>query len=171
VADLAPAQNQVELKLSFSTAPLVTNGSFEEVDKDNKPIGWSLGPWSSDAATKYEMGTRPGGVQGQRALCIVGLAGSLNLVAAQDIGVLKPGVTYVFSGYYKGEGGANISAISYKQGQSKEVDYIGQSFPPTKDWAPFSWEFQLHEHDRAQIAVRSGFKGETWYDDVKVEEK
>ncbi len=166
LTDLAPTRNLLTLRVRFNSAPLLGNAGFEEADADGKPVGWSAGAWSSDADTKYDISVKPGGVEGQRALCITGIAGLLNMVCAQRTEELKPGVTYVFSGQYRSEGGCALSAIANREGQ--EVDYFSQDLPAAADWTPFAWEFTLQPHDFALIAVRSGRPGESWFDDLKV---
>ncbi len=169
VRDLAPEANSVSLTLKFSTAPLLANGSFEELDTEGKPVGWTLGAWSADATTKYEAGVVEGGVAGRRAFRFVGIAGTLNLVLTQQLEPLRPGVPYVLSGQYKSEGGAAVSVITQAGGQ--QAEYLTHSLPPAKDWTPFSYEFQLKPHDSVLIVPRTGSKGETYFDDLKLAPK
>lgn len=166
-ADMAPSHNLLRIAATFNTAPLVVNGSFEESDKQNAPVNWVPGAWSSDAATKYECDVRPGGAVGAKALRFLGIAGSLNLVCSQETRDLKSDVTYVYTGQYKSEGGCSISVISSQDG--KQLDYLSQGFPAAKEWTPFTWEFKLVQpHNSAMVVVRTGSKGETWFDDIKV---
>lgn len=167
VSDLAPERNSTSVTLKFSTAPLLANGSFEQVDAQGNAVGWSPGAWSSDAATKYEEGVVDGGVEGKKAFRFNGLAGSLNLVNAQDVGQLKADTPYVATGQYKSENGAGVSVITYDDG-GKEVDYLTQSLPAANDWTPFTYEFKLKPHAKATIVPRTGGKGETWFDALKL---
>lgn len=166
VSDLAPLRNTTTLALRFNTAPLLLNGSFEEVDAAGAPVAWQPGAWSSDAQTKYTIDVKPGGVAGEKALRFEGLAGSLNLVCAQRVDDLKAGQVYVFTGQYKSAAGCALSAISNVGG--KQLDYLSQGLPASADWKPFAWEFKLQEHEYAQIVVRTGNKGESWFDDLKL---
>lgn len=169
LTDLAPTQNRLAVRVSFNSAPLLTNAGFEEADADGKPVGWSAGAWSSDAETKYDISIKPGGVEGQHALCITGITGALNMVCAQRTEDLRPGVTYVFTGQYRSQGGCALSAIANREGQ--EVDYFSQALPAVADWTPFVWEFTLQAHDYALIVVRAGSRGESWFDDLRVAPK
>jgi hypothetical protein len=166
LTDLAPALNALRVPISFNSAPLLANSGFEEADANGKPVGWSAGAWSSDADTEYDISVKPGGAVGEKALCFTGLAGSLNMVCAQRTEDLRPGVTYAFTGQYRSAGGCALSAIANREG--KEVDYLSQGLPASADWAPFTWEFTLQEHDFALIAVRAGSLGESWFDDLQV---
>jgi hypothetical protein len=166
LTDLAPTQNALSVSIRFNSAPLLVNAGFEEADAAGKPVGWSAGVWSSDADTKYDISVKPGGVQSEKALCITGLAGSLNMVCAQRTEDLRSGVTYVLSGQYRSEGGCALSAIANREG--REVDYFSQGLPAVGEWTPFSWEFTLQPHDFALVAVRSGALGESWFDDLKL---
>lgn len=169
VSDMAPERNIAELTLKFSTAPLLANGSFEQVDREGKPVAWVPGAWSSDATTKYEAGVMEGGVAGKQAFRIRGLEGALNLVVSQMIDPLKPETRYVLSGQYKTDAGAAVSVITTVKGERAE--YLTHSLPAAKDWTPFTYEFQLKPHDSVQIVPRTGSKGETWFDDLKLIEK
>ena len=41
----------------------------------------------------------------------------------------------------------------------------------TRDWTPFSYEFKLNPHESLLIVPRTGSKGETWFDDLKLNPK
>lgn len=166
VADLSPARNACTLTLKFSTAPLVANGSFENVDKDNNPIGWSTGSWGSDDPSSYNWTVADGGAVGQKALRVTSTKGG-NLTANQQMDALKPETPYVLTGQYKGAGGAGLSIITY-DAAGKQLDYLNKSLPASADWAPFSFEFTVKPHERSSVVVRTGAKGETWFDDVKL---
>jgi hypothetical protein len=153
--------------LSYSTAPLLANGSFEQLDGEGNAVGWAGGAWSSDPSTQYEACVADGGVDGQKAWRFRGIAGTLNLVTSQDLGQLKPGVAYVLTGQYKSENGAAVSAITYDAG-GQEVDYLSQSLPAASAWTPFTWELQLKPHQKATLVPRTGGKGETWFDALKL---
>lgn len=167
--DRAPAANTLELALRFNSAPILANGSFEQVDKDNKPVGWNLGAWDSRAETIYEMDVRAGGLKDSNALRIKGVAGNLNLVCYQDSPGLLANKPYVFSGHYKADKAAALSVITRKAGV--QVQYLTHSLPAATDWTPFSYEFTLQEHDTVMLMLRLGSVGEAWFDDVKVELK
>jgi hypothetical protein len=170
VSDLAPERNSAALTLKFSTAPLLANGSFEQADAQGVPTGWAPGAWSADAATKYEAGVQDGGVAGKKAFRFLGIAGSLNLVLSQQLEPLRVGAPYVLTGQYKTEGGAGISVITTAAGKDKS-EYLTHSLPAAKEWTPFTYEFQLKEHESLMIVPRTGSKGETWFDDLKLELK
>lgn len=169
LSDLSPARNSCALQLAFSTAPLIANGSFEEADNTGKPLAWSPGSWGSDDQTTYEWSVKPGGAVGDKALLVKSTRGG-NLVCSQSIDPLKPGATYVYSGQYKTEGGCSLSVITYDR-NGKEVDYLSQGLPAAKDWTPFTWELQVKPHEKATVVVRTGSKGETWFDGVELREK
>ncbi|MBU0606944.1 MAG: hypothetical protein KKI08_03620 [Armatimonadetes bacterium] len=170
VSDMAPERNSTTLTLKFSTAPLLANGSFEQVDNQGNPVGWAPGAWSSDAATKYEAGVMDGGGAGKKAFRFVGVGGSLNLVLTQQLEPLKVGAPYVLTGQYKSEGGAGISVITTAEGKDKS-EYLTHPLPAVKEWTPFSYEFQLKAHESLLIVPRTGSKGETWFDDLKLDLK
>lgn len=169
VSDMAPERNTTTLSLKFSTAPLLANGSFEQVDSQGNPVAWSPGAWSSDATSKYESGVADGGVAGKKAFRFVGIGGSLNLVLSQQLEPLKVGAPYVLSGQYKSEGGGGISVITTADG--KQAEYLTHPLPAAKEWTPFSYEFQLKPHESLLIVPRTGSKGETWFDDLKLDLK
>jgi len=166
VADRAPMANAVTQRIQFATAAIITNGSFEEADASGAPTGWNVGPWSSDAATKFESAVKPAGPEGGKALCITGIAGALNVVCSQPTKLLKGGVAYLYTGRYKSAGGAALSVIANQDGQ--ELDYLSYDLPAAADWAPFTWEFTLHGNDQAIVAARTGAVGESWFDDLKI---
>jgi len=166
VADLSPARNTTTLSLKFSTAPLVTNGSFEEADKANAPLAWTGGSWGGDDVTSFEWSVQPGGVAGQKALRVTSTKGG-NLTCNTELDPLKVDTPYVLTGQYKGLGGAAVSIITYDKG-GQQVDYLTQSFPAAKEWTPFSYEFKVKPHVKASVVVRTGAKGETWFDDIKL---
>ncbi len=166
LTDLAPARNALTAPISFNSAPLLLNAGFEEADEAGKPVNWSPGVWSSDADTKYDISVKPGGAEGEKALCLTGLAGNLNMVCSQRTQDLQSGVTYVYTGQYRSENGCALTAIANRGGQ--EVDYLSLGLPATADWTPFTWEFTLQPHDYALIVVRSGNTGESWFDDLRV---
>jgi hypothetical protein len=166
VSDMAPERNSTTITLKFSTAPLLANGGFEEVDREGQAVGWSPGAWSSDAVTQYEAGAAEGGVEGKRAFRIKGIAGSLNLVVSQQLEPLKTGVPYLLTGQYKSEGGGGISVITTAEG--KQAEYLTHSLPAAKEWTAFSYEFQLKPHESLLILPRTSSKGETWFDDLKL---
>ncbi|MCE5238585.1 hypothetical protein LLH23_08840 [bacterium] len=170
VSDMAPARNNASLTLKFSTAPLLANGSFEQADSQGSPVGWAPGAWSADAATKYEAGVADGGVAGKKAFRFKGIGGSLNLVLSQQLEPLKVGAPYVLTGQYKTEGSAGISVITTAGGQDK-AEYLTHPLPAAKDWTPFTYEFQLKPHQSLMIVPRTGSKGETWFDDLKLDLK
>jgi hypothetical protein len=169
VPDRSPAANTLELALRFNSAPIFANGSFEQVDKDNKPVGWVCTAWDSRAETVYEMDVRAGGLKDSKALRIKGVAGNLNLVCYQEPPALLVDKPYVFSGQYKADKAAALSVITRKAGA--QVQYLTHSLPAAADWTPFSYEFTLQEHDSVMLMLRKGGVGEVWFDDVKVELK
>lgn len=166
VADLSPARNTTTLNLTFSTAPLVTNGSFEEADKANAPLAWTGGTWGGDDVTSFEWSVQPGGVAGQKALRVTSTKGG-NLTCNTELDPLKVDTPYVLTGQYKGLGGGGLSIITYDKG-GQQIDYLNQSLPAAKEWTPFSFEFKVKPHVKASVVVRTGAKGETWFDDIKL---
>lgn len=167
--DRSPAAHTCELALRFNSSPILLNGSFEQVDKDNKPVGWTCGAFDRQADTQYEMVAQDGGLKGEKALLIKGIGGKLNLVCYQEPSALLVGKPYVFSGQYKTATGGALSVICRKAGVQGQ--YLTHSLPAAADWTPFSYEFTLEEHDAVMLLLRKGGVGEVWFDDVKVELK
>lgn len=167
LADRSPARNLLSLKFSYSTAPLLPNGGFESVLPDGKPADWQCTAWSATAQTQFEVTCQPGGVEGQKALQIKGIAGPLNMVCFQDRNDLRPG-KYRLSGQYKTAKGAGLSVYYYVEG--KEQQTLGQSLPAKPEWTPFAWEFTLPECQHMLLVVRSSNAGETWFDALQLEE-
>lgn len=165
VADLSPARNTATLALKFSTAPLITNGNFEDADNTGKPVAWTPGSWGDDPAGSYEWSLQPGGTAGQKALRLAAKK-SGNFVCYQEIDPLKVDTPYVLSGQCKGPGCA-VSIITY-DANGKQLDYLTQGFPAAKEWAPLSYEFKVQPHVKASVVVRSGAIGESWFDDLKL---
>jgi hypothetical protein len=167
VPDRSPAANDLTVKLSFDSAPILANGDFEQVDKDNKPIHWTCTAWSSGADTVYEMDVREGGLDGGKALRIKGISGSLNLVCFQQPVPLAADKAYVFTGHYKASKAAGLSIITRKT--EVELQYLSHSLPAADEWTPFSFEFTPEDHDSIMLLLRSNGEGEVWFDQVKVE--
>ncbi|MHB8997235.1 MAG: carbohydrate binding domain-containing protein [Armatimonadota bacterium] len=166
IADMSPARNVQTLTLSFSTAPLVTNGSFEDTDNTGKPLAWNPGSWGSDDPTTFEWSVQPGGIAGQKALRVTSTKGG-NLTCSNEMDPLKPDTPYVVTGQYKSPQGIGVSIITYDSG-GERPDYLTQNFPAAKDWTPFSYEFKVKPHVKSSVVLRTGSKGETWFDDIKV---
>lgn len=165
VADMSPARNVQTLTLSFSTAPLVANGSFEEVDNTGKPVAWSTGTWGGDDPTSFEWSVQPGGVAGQKALRVTSTKGG-NLTCANEMDPLKPETPYVVTGQYKSPG-AGVSIITYDKAGAR-IDYLTHNLPAAKDWTPFSYEFVVKPNVKSSVVLRTGSKGETWFDGIRV---
>jgi hypothetical protein len=165
VADMSPARNVQTVALKFSTAPLVTNGSFEDVESTGKPVAWSPGTWGDDDPTTYKWEVVPGGTAGEKALRVTSTKGG-NLTCSNEMDPLKPGTPYVLTGQYK-SAGAGVSVITYDP-TGKQIDYLTQNLPAAKDWTPFSYEFAVKPHVKSSVVLRTGSKGETWFDDIRV---
>jgi hypothetical protein len=166
IADLSPARNVQTVTLNFSTAPLVANGSFEEVDNTGKPVAWNPGSWGSDDPTTFEWSVQPGGVAGQKALRVTSTKGG-NLICSNEMDPLKVDTPYVVTGQYKSPQGIGVSIITY-DAAGQRPDYLTQNFPAAKDWTPFSYEFVVKPHVKSSVVLRTGSKGETWFDDIRV---
>lgn len=148
----------------FSSRPLISNGGFELGGE--KPRDWSLGTWSGDETTRCDIravNDRPH--SGRWCLKIEGLAGPLNMVAAQRVEV-EFGKTYVLSGFYRGQVPASASFCS----ASGRGQYIwSPQLGPSEDWAPFSWEFTVENLEPTLlVALRSGSVGAVYFDDVSL---
>ena len=167
VRDLAPEGHIAAFTLKFSTAPLLANAGFE-IGLPS-PRNWSTGPWSSDEKTKYEIRTveeKPR--SGKHCLLIQGIAGRLNLCAAQNV-KLEAGESYVFSGYRRGDVGSHCSMLS----DGGKTEYLNSPvWPPSDEWVPFSWEFKVSRPARSfMVVVRHGSVGSAYFDDLSLEQK
>ncbi len=163
VRDGALPPNYGQFNLHFSLRPLLANGGFEETG------GWSFGTWSDDEQTKYEtkvVADNPH--SGNRCLLMRGIAGQLNMVAAQSM-PLRLGTTYVLSGYYRGDVPAKASLCNGAgTGQYIWSPPIG----PSAEWAPFEWEFTVENPATPLIvALRLGSVGAAYFDDAELREK
>ncbi len=167
VADASPQVNRQRVEVRFSTLPLILNGSFEQVTAEGKAANWSFGTWSSNAETKYKMEVVEGGVAGRRALRMEGLAGSLNMVCSQTTYDVTSGGEFVVTGSYRTDGGCGLSILAYDAG-GKELLYDTRGLKPTKQWTAFREEFKVPPNARVVIAPRSGSKGVSWFDDLKM---
>lgn len=166
-ADRAPVPNRRQFLLRFSLRPLLVNGGFEEGGAA-APAGWSLGAWSDDAATRYEIrAVEDSPRSGRRCLMMRGLAGHLNLVAAQPISFTL-GRRYALTGYYRGDAPARASFCS----QSGKGQYLWMpALEPSPEWVPFRWEFVPENPEaRLLIALRLGAVGTAFFDDLALEE-
>jgi hypothetical protein len=164
-ADSAALPNRRQFLLRFSLRPLLGNGGFEEGGRT--PAIWSLGKWSEDAATRYEMSlSEETPHSGRRCLMMKGIAGHLNLVAAQPV-ALTLGRRYVLSGFYRGDVPASASFCSQSgKGQYAWMPPIG----PSAEWVPFRWEFVAENPEaRLLVALRLGAVGTACFDDVALD--
>jgi len=166
LADSAALPNSRQFLLRFSLRPLLVNGGFEE--GGTPPTGWSTGAWSDDAATRYEIRTADEAPHsGRRCLVMRGLAGHLNLVAAQPV-ALTVGRRYVLTGYYRGDAPASASFCSQSgKGQYAWMPAVG----PSAEWVPFRWEFVAENPEaRVLVGLRLGALGTACFDDVALAE-
>ena len=167
VADEAPLPNATQFTLRFSMRPLLTNGGFELGGE--RPEAWSLGAWSGDDETEYEMqAVTEDPHSGRRCLRIRGIAGALNLCASQAA-KLEVGQTYVLTGHYRGDVAAQASLCS----QDGKGQYIfSPAIGPSAEWIPFRWEFTVENPaPRLLIALRHGSVGTTFFDDLELTKK
>lgn len=166
IEDAAAEPHQAKMTIAFSTAPLLRNGGFEEVDTEGKPVGWSCSAWSQEPDTKKEFAASDQAHSGERALMIKGIAGSLNLVCGQLVPV-TPGKKYRLTGHYLADaGGGYLSIIADDKGQYDSSPKL----PAVEGWTEFSWEFTAGEFTTFTLYLRHGGKGTIYYDDVKLEE-
>jgi hypothetical protein len=166
LADRAALPNARQFLLRFSLRPLFVNGGFEEGGR--QPTGWSVGAWSDDAATRYEIRTvAEAPHSGRRCLMMRGLAGHLNLVAAQPV-ALTVARQYVLTGFYRGDAPASASFCS----QSGKGQYVWMpAVGPSADWVPFRWEFVAENTEaRLLVGLRLGALGTAYFDDVALTE-
>ena len=166
ITDASVDRWPVKLEVTFSTAPLVANGSFEEGETGKCPAGWSCGDWGHDADTKYEIARAEGGRTGEHCLMLHGMAGKLNVICYQNVDFIE-GRTYLLQGYHRGAVGGYASMITRAGG--KDVQYLNMpSLPEAEEWTPFKWEFTVEAHDSAMIVLRTTAKGQTYFDDVSL---
>ena len=152
--------------LSFDTGPLLANGDFEQGGKH--PRDWSLGAWSRDARTQYDIrAVRDKPHSGQWCLMMQGRAGALNIVAAQRVDV-KLGTTYLVRGFVRGDVSAQLSFCS----ESGKGQYLwSPPFGPAADWLPFSWKFTVENPEEILfLAMRLGTRGTVYFDDLSLKE-
>ncbi len=169
ITDASVDRWPVKLRVTFSTEPLVANGSFERAGDEKCPAKWSCGDWGSDAETKYEIARTEGGRTGDYCLMLHGRAGKLNVVCYQYVDLIA-GQMYVLRGYHRGAGGGYASMISRAGG--KDVQYLNMSrLPAVEEWTPFEWEFPVDEHESAMIVLRTTSKGQIYFDDVTLAAK
>lgn len=170
VSDASPQHNTTMLEITFTTAPLLTNGDFEMADDQGRPKHWSTSTWSSDAETKAEFQIVEGGHTG-KALKIEGIAGSLNMVCAQSVDLI-PGEMYVLSGYYKNDRNiGSASIIAKKDGKQDQYSNM-PSLKHAQDWTEFSWEFTAKEdNSEFMLYLRASGVGTVWFDDVTLTRK
>ncbi len=167
VRDLAPEGHVAAFTLEFSTAPLLADAGFEIGSP--RPRNWSTGAWSSNEKTKYEIrtvGEKP--CSGKRCLLMQGIAGQLNLCASQTV-KLEAGASYVFSGYRRGDARSHCSMLS----DGGKTEYLSSPvWPPSDEWAPFSWEFKVTKPARSfMVVVRHGSVCSAYFDDLSLEQK
>lgn len=169
VADATPERNTTVMELTFTTAPLLTNGNFELAADDGRPQHWSTSTWSSDAETKAEFQVAEGGHSGS-ALRIQGIAGSLNMVCGQSVDLI-PGADYVLSGYYKNDRNTGyVSVIGNKDGKQDQYSNM-PTLKHAEDWTEFSWQFAADaDNSKFMLYLRASGVGTVWFDELKLEQ-
>ncbi len=165
VADQALLPNSTQFTLRFSMLPLLGNGGFERGGEH--PDGWSLGAWSRNEDTQYDIRTVTDDPHsGARCLKMEGIAGALNLCASQAV-KLQVGQTYVLTGHYRGAVAARASLCS-ADGKGQYI--FSPDIGPSAEWAPFRWEFTVENPaPTLLIALRLGSVGSVFLDDVMLE--
>ncbi len=172
VPDASPARNSLIAQLTFSTAPLLRNGGFEELEDNGRPQHWSFGSWHSGEATDYEISIAKGEGRSGNALKFVGISGRLNMVVGQTVDFV-PGRTYILSGYSKGDcRGGYASLIGKAIGDAKAQYDNTSPCQQADDWTPFAWEITPAENNKNFIIyLRSTSKGTVYMDDIKLTPK
>ncbi len=166
ITDASVDRWPVKLEVTFSTAPLLANGSFEEGETGKCPARWSCGDWGHDAETKYEIARADGGRTGEHCLMLHGTAGKLNVIVHQSVDLIE-GRTYLLQGYHRGAAGGYASMITRAGG--KDVQYLNMPrLPEAEEWTPFKWEFTVEAHDSAMIVLRTTANGQIYFDDVSL---
>lgn len=166
VPDAAPVPNYAQVTIRLVTGPLVKNGGFEEVSAAGAPLHWVIGMWSRDDKTAAELRVVEGGRTGERALELLGIDGSLNLVCGQQVPLSRER-TYAARGFYQATSGRGyLSMIA----DDKEQYLNSPPLPAAEDWTPFEWQFTTGPHEVFHIYLRNGGKGFVRYDDVTIEE-
>ncbi len=172
IPDATPARNTLIARLTFTTAPLLRDGGFEELDDKGKPKHWSFGSWHSGEASDYKISIAKGEGRSGNALKFVGITGRLNMVVGQPVD-LVPGRTYILSGYSKGDCNGGYASLIGKAVGDAKAQYDNTS--PCKqadDWTPFSWEITPAESNKNFIIyLRSTSKGTVYMDDIKLQAK
>ncbi len=162
--DSAAEPNRAVCTLRFSTAPLLVDGGFELGAPGLKH--WGLGAWSSTAETKYDMhAVAENPHSGSQCLMMKGIAGGLNLCAAQRVD-LEAGAEYEFRGYCRGDVPFACSMLS----DDGKTEYLtSPAFSPASEWSPFAWRFKVSlPGSYYLIVLRHGSVGTAWFDDVEL---
>lgn len=171
VPDATPNRNTLSVTLQFSTAPILRNAGFEQVDDKGNPEFWSTGAWSVEADTEYEIDVVEDGHTG-KCLMIKGIAGSLNLVCGQTVDLIL-GKTYVLTGYYRGEGKTGHGSLIARGpgGKGQYDNYSGLT--ASEEWQEFSWEITPTDEDAEDFTfyVRLSGVGTAYFDDLVLKPK
>ncbi len=172
IPDATPARNTLIAQLTFTTAPLLRDGGFEELDDEGKLKHWSFGSWHSGEASDYEISIARGEGRSGNALKFVGISGRLNMVVGQSVDLVT-GRTYILSGYSKGDcNGGYVSLIGKATGDAKAQYDNTSACKQADDWTPFSWEITPAENNKNYIIyLRSTSKGTVYMDDIELEAK
>jgi len=173
VPDATPRRNTLRAGLTFTTAPLLINGDFEQANSAGAPTGWRIAAWGVNAETTYETKVVKGAGRTGGGLKMTGIAGNIHLVVGQQVNVV-PGNTYVFSGYYKTAGNetAFVSLFGKQEGELKQQYVTSPNFPAAADWTPFSWEVVPEPgHPLFEVFCCSKFRGDAYFDDLQLKPK
>ncbi|MFP3902632.1 MAG: hypothetical protein ACLFWB_00190 [Armatimonadota bacterium] len=171
VPDASPGRNTFATTIAFSTAPMLRNGGFEQVDENNNPEFWSTGAWSTKPETEYEIKVVEDGHTG-KCIMIKGIQDPLNLVCGQDVD-LQIGKTYVLTGYYRGEGKAGHGSLIARSSEGKgQYDNYG-GLKADGEWMQFEWELTPTDEDATNYTfyVRLSGVGTAYFDDLKLQPK
>ncbi|MFO7945350.1 MAG: hypothetical protein R6V19_00840 [Armatimonadota bacterium] len=171
VPDASPGRNTFSTTIAFSTAPILRNGGFEQVDKNGNPEFWTTGAWSTKPETEYEIKVVEDGYAG-KCIMIKGIQDPLNLVCGQEVD-LQIGKTYVLTGYFRGEGKAGHGSLIARSPDGKgQYDNFG-GLKANGEWMPFEWELTPEQEDATNYTfyVRLSGVGTAYFDDLKLEPK
>lgn len=172
VPDASPSHNSLAARIVFSTAPLLRNAGFNELDKDGKPLNWSFGSWDSGDPSEYEISIAKDQGRSGNALKLVGTSGRLNMVVGQPVDLVA-GQTYILSGYYKNTARGGYASLMGTKTTAEKAQYSNTTpLAQADDWTPFAWELTAEEgNNNYMLYLRSTSVGTVYFDDLVLQPK
>jgi hypothetical protein len=170
VPDAAAAPHTTMVSFTFTSGPLVKDGSFEELKADGSPVQWTTSMWSTDDKTKAELKVVEGGHTGRHCAELDGREGSLNLLFGQRV-PLAPGHKYRVSLLYQASGaGGFLSMINDSQDEATKQYLSSAHLAAAQEWTAFQWEFGTKPSAGYTLYLRNAAPGLVRYDDVVLDD-